>query len=131
MYFVQNFNVLRFWYYYHIVHGLIYDIFLQIIHEPRPRTERWISTSYPEEEWRQESCKMAGAEYFVHNLMSVVNFNSMLKKIPANAITIEIGPHFLLQSILKRSISTDAFHIGLMKRNNGKNAEFFLESIGK
>ena len=74
---------------------------------------------------------MAGAEYFVHNLMSMVRFHDALKRIPKDAIVIEIGPHFLLQSILKRSIGPDAVYIGLMKRNHHNNAGYFLETLGK
>lgn len=105
------------------------DFYVQVIREPCPRTDRWISTSCPEEKW--DNCKMVGADYFVRNLMSTVNFSNMLKKIPSDAITIEIGPHYLLQSILKRSLGSDASYIGLMKRNNENNAAFFLESMGK
>ena len=74
---------------------------------------------------------MAGAEYFVHNLMSRVRFNDVLKKIPSDACTIEIGPHFLLQSILKRAVGPEACYIGLMKRNDDNNIGFFMESLGK
>lgn len=63
--------------------------------------------------------------------MSTVRFSDVLKKIPSDACTIEIGPHFLLQSILKRSVGSDASYIGLMKRNEDNNVGFFMESLGK
>lgn len=43
---------------------------------------------------------------------------------------IEIGPHQLLQTILKREVGADAVHIGLMKRNTD-NVLHLLSSIGK
>ncbi|XP_054714096.1 fatty acid synthase-like [Uloborus diversus] len=103
----------------------------ELIPNPKSRTEHWVSSSYPEEEMEKEACQIAGAEYFVHNLMSPVLFNEAVKKIPSNAITIEIGPHFLLQSILKRVIGADASYIGLMKRNDDNNIKFLMQSLGK
>ena len=104
---------------------------MQLIKNPKPRTERWLSTSYPESEWDKPVCKIANADYFVHNLMSNVLFNDALKKIPSDAIIVEIGPHFLLQSILKRAIGNQAAYIGLMKRNEPHNVTFLMESLGK
>ncbi|KAG8183232.1 hypothetical protein JTE90_014407 [Oedothorax gibbosus] len=103
----------------------------KLIKNPKPRTNRWLSTCYPESEWDTPSCKTADADYFVHNLMSNVLFNDALKKIPSDAIVVEIGPHFLLQSILKRVIGKDASYIGLMKRNEPNNIRFLMESLGK
>ena len=74
---------------------------------------------------------MAGPDYFVNNLMSIVRFYDGLTKIPPDSIIIEIGPHFLLQSILKRTVGSDATYIGLMEKNNENNVGFFLESLGK
>ncbi|KAG8183231.1 hypothetical protein JTE90_014406, partial [Oedothorax gibbosus] len=102
----------------------------KFIKNPKPRTDRWLSTSYPESEWDKPACKTANADYFVHNLMSSVLFNDALKKIPSDAIVVEIGPHFLLQSILKRVIGKDASYIGLMKRNEPNNIKFLMESLG-
>lgn len=74
---------------------------------------------------------MVGSEYFVHNLISTVRFYDALKKIPPDALTVEIGPHFLLRSVLKRSIGSDAIYVGLMKRNEANNVGYLLESLGK
>ncbi|GFW58514.1 fatty acid synthase [Trichonephila clavipes] len=103
----------------------------KLIPNPKLRSECWVSSSYVESEWDNPDCKMACAEYFVHNLMSSVRFNDAIQKIPPDAIVIEIGPHFLLQSILKRSVGTRASYFGLMKRNEEKNVDFLMESLGK
>lgn len=106
-------------------------VFLQVIPKPQERTKRWVSTSYSEDKWSLEECTFAGPDYFVNNLMSVVRFHDGVDKIPSDALIIEIGPHFLLQSLLKRTIGSDAIYIGLMKKNCEDNVRFFLESLGK
>ncbi|GFU53364.1 fatty acid synthase [Nephila pilipes] len=99
--------------------------------DPKPRSKRWISTSYVENEWNRPECKEAGSEYFVNNMISSVYFNNAIKKIPRDAVIIEIGPHFLLLSILKRTIGSDASYIGLMKKNEKDNLQFFMNSLGR
>ena len=63
--------------------------------------------------------------------MSPVLFNEGLSKIPDNAVTIEIGPHCLLQAILKRSLSTGCEFLSLLNRKKPDNLEYFLSNIGK
>ncbi|GFT94632.1 fatty acid synthase [Trichonephila clavipes] len=103
----------------------------KLVPSPKLRSKRWVSSSYIESEWDNPDCKMASAEYFVHNLTSSVHFNDAIQKIPSDAIVIEIGPHFLLQSILKRSVGTMASYFGLMKRNEVNNVDFLMELLGK
>ncbi|GBM08010.1 Fatty acid synthase [Araneus ventricosus] len=103
----------------------------EIITDPKPRSERWISSSYHKSEWDKPESKMASAEYFVHNLMSSVFFNDAVKTIPPDAIIIEIGPHFLLQTLLKRTVGPKALYFGLMKRNEENNIQFFMDTLGK
>ncbi|GFS78340.1 fatty acid synthase [Nephila pilipes] len=102
----------------------------KIILNPKPRSSRWISSSYPEAEWNKPNAKLAGATYFVHNLVSPVLFHEALHYVPKDAIVIEIAPHHLLQAILKRVIGADAEYIGLMKRNVD-NYVHLLTSLGR
>ena len=98
----------------------------------KPRTQRWISTSIPEDRWDSDLSKHCSAEYLANNLTSPVLFQEGLKHIPSTAVVIEVGPHALLQAILKRSLDPKAFHCGLMMRNNSENnVQYFLESLGK
>ena len=109
----------------------IFDCVFQLI-MPKPRTQRWISTSIPEDKWGSDLSRHCSAEYLVNNLTSPVLFQEGLGHIPATAVVIEIGPHALLQAILKRSLDAKTFHCGLMLRNNSeKNVQFFLETLGK
>ncbi|XP_071034019.1 fatty acid synthase [Parasteatoda tepidariorum] len=110
--------------------GKLQEALNKVIPNPKPRSSRWVSSSYPENEWSDASAKLAGASYFVHNLVSPVLFHEALHYVPKNALVIEIAPHHLLQAILKRVIGPDAEYIGLMKRNTD-NTHHLLSSIGR
>lgn len=73
---------------------------------------------------------MAGAEYFVNNLVTRVRFNAAAKKIPKNALMIEIGPQPVLLSVLKRSIGSSGSYVSLMKKDED-NMTYFMEALGK
>jgi len=103
----------------------------KVLQEKRPRTSRWISSSIPKENWGSELAKYSSSDYHVNNLVSPVLFQEALEHVPSNAITIEVAPHCLLQAILKRSLSPNCTFLGLMKRDNEKNMEYLLSSLGK
>ncbi len=106
-------------------------VYVQVIREPRLRTSRWVSSSIPEAHWDSDLAKYSSADYHVNNLVSPVLFQEALQHVPDNAIAIEIGPHCLLQAILKRSLSHTCFFVGLMKRNHENNIEFLFSNLGK
>ena len=103
----------------------------QVIKEPRLRSNKWISSSIPEENWHTDLCKYSSAEYHVNNLCSAVLFQEALSHVPANAITIEIAPHALLQAVLKRSLSKDNIFIGLINKNSPNQIENFYAQLGR
>lgn len=100
-------------------------------HIPRPkrRSQKWLSTSIPINRWDQEDGKFSSAEYHTNNLLSSVLFEESMALLPPDALTIEIAPHGLLQSILKRSMP-NAKHIALTKRGDN-NLHFFLNALGR
>lgn len=102
----------------------------EFIPEPKRRTEKWISSSIPKEEWSQEKSQFSSAEYHTNNLLSPVLFEEASKHLPEDAITIEIAPHGLLQAIIKKCWPKGV-HVPLTHRGNKENAIFFLASIGK
>eukprot|EP00047_Mylnosiga_fluctuans_P009222 m.262164 g.262164 ORF g.262164 m.262164 type:complete len:978 (-) comp25317_c0_seq1:112-3045(-) len=63
-----------------------------ILARPRPRSQRWISTSS-----NDPNCS---AEYFAANLSSCVRFSEAVTKIPADAIVVELGPDCALSAPL-------------------------------
>ena len=98
---------------------------------PKARTERWISSAFPESEWSTDTAKFSSAEYHVKNVVSPVLFHDALTHVPTNAVVIEIAPHGLLQSILKRSLGKECCIESLMKRGHPNNVEFFYSGLGK
>lgn len=103
-----------------------------IIPDPKLRSSRWLSSSFPEDRWNDEMAKYSSASYYVNNLTSPVLFHEVVQKIPANAIVIEIAPHSLLQPIIKRTLGSEISYLGLMKRNNNdQQLSLFLNSTGK
>ncbi|XP_037286488.2 fatty acid synthase [Rhipicephalus microplus] len=116
----------------HVNHiGPIFHSTLEkIIPQPKPRSKRWISTSAPESRWKEPGALLCSAEYQTNNFVSPVLFCEALKHVPEDAILLEIGPHCLLQAILRRAVGPDASCVGLMKRHVD-NVEYFLRSLGK
>ncbi len=107
------------------------DILKKVIQNPKERSDKWISTSVLDSKSSENIGKYASAEYFVNNLLNPVYFYHKLKTLPKDAIVIEIGPHALFASTIKKTLET-ASYVPLIKRNqNETNLEHFLLSIGK
>lgn len=103
----------------------------KVIRNPKPRSSRWLSTSIPEAQWGGSLAKTCSAEYSVNNLVSPVLFQEVMRHVPENAVVLEIGPHGLLQSVLKRSLKPSCTIIPLMKKGHRDNLEFFLTNVGR
>ncbi|KAL1442920.1 hypothetical protein MTO96_030555 [Rhipicephalus appendiculatus] len=97
---------------------------------PKLRSKRWLSTSLPPHRWQESLAARFTPEYHVNNLVSPVFFFEALQYVPKDAILIEVAPHCLLQSVLKRSVGAEATCLGLMKRD-ADNISFFLHSLGQ
>ncbi|CAG7827615.1 unnamed protein product, partial [Allacma fusca] len=91
----------------------------------KTRSPKWISTSQSSDE-----IKLLSGRYFVNNILSPVLFHSAVERIPSHAVVIEIAPHGLFQTILKRSLPETCLSISLTDRNQSC-AQFFLRSVGK
>ena len=66
----------------------------------------------------------------MQNLVSPVLFNDAMREVPKNSVCIEIAPHSLFESIFKRCFQ-DYEYIGLMKRTETDNLEYFVNALGK
>ncbi len=106
-------------------------ILLQILTEPKLRSDRWKSSSFLRENWGMEVAKYCSAEYFTKNITGMVYFEETCHEIPDDAIVIEIGPHGLLQSILKRSLNKSITNIALTSKNYPDNCVHVLKALGK
>ncbi|XP_050503912.1 fatty acid synthase-like [Diabrotica virgifera virgifera] len=102
-----------------------------LIKNPKKRAENWISTSVPSEKcnetWAQYDC----AEYHVNNYQNTVHFNSIYQHIHKNAIVVEISPHGLLTSVMKRELRSENTLIRLMDRTAKDQTQHLLSAIGK
>lgn len=102
----------------------------ELIPTPSNRTSRWLSTSIPSSNWSTPIAQQCSAAYLVNNLLSPVLFHETVRRIPKNAICIEIAPSGLMQPILKRALGNEAIIFCLMKREHPENLTFLLSSIG-
>ncbi|XP_046963779.1 fatty acid synthase-like [Vanessa cardui] len=102
-----------------------------VIPTPQPRSERWLSTSIQQTHWKDPNAKMSSAEYHTNSLLSPVLFEETARLIPANAITIEIAPHGMLQEILCQSLKDNAINIPLTERQHQDNVQVLFTALGK
>ncbi|GFU38618.1 fatty acid synthase [Nephila pilipes] len=101
----------------------------KIMANPKPRSSRWISSSYKQSEWNNPSSKFADACYFVHNLVSPVLLHQALLQVPENAIFIEIAPHHLPQYVQK-GMTHDIEYIRVLEKDTDSTVSV-LSNIGR
>ena len=104
-------------------------ILKKVIPSPKPRSRKWWTTSVPYLKWEEEGL-YASAEYFVNNLIKPVLFTQTLRFAPPDAIIVEVAPHALFSSLVKRTVESINY-VGLLKRNSHENLDIFLNAIGK
>ncbi|KAG6462008.1 hypothetical protein O3G_MSEX013000 [Manduca sexta] len=102
----------------------------KIIPNPKPRSQRWISSSLPKDQWESDLAKLSDVNYHVNNLLSPVRFADAVREIPARAIVVEVAPHALLQAVLKRALP-EAAHVPLVRRDAADTLRHLLASTGK
>ncbi|KAF9795711.1 hypothetical protein SFRURICE_018839 [Spodoptera frugiperda] len=100
----------------------------EVIKDPKPRSERWISSSVPQDKWDEPSAKLCSAEYHTNNLLSPVLFEETSRLIPNDAV--------LLPTVCCRPSSSARCHpncknIALTRRKHPDNTFLLLEGIGK
>jgi fatty acid synthase, animal type len=101
----------------------------EVIKTPKKRSAKWLSSTYPEDKWNKIESQYSSPSYHTKNLLSPVLFAEVLEMIPKNSMTIEIAPHGLLKSILKRSVK-DGVHLSLTQRDNKNGSLFLKEALG-
>ena len=85
----------------------------------------------PESNWDTELGRTHSPDYHVNNMSNPVRFHEAVQHIPANAIVLEVAPHALLQSVLRRSLPKTCTIIGLTDKRQPDNFMHFLSSLGK
>lgn len=102
-----------------------------ILKNPKPRSSKWVSSSVPPNKANEDWAKLNCSEYHANNFNNQVLFDQIYEFIPENAIVVEVAPHGLLQSILKKELAPSTSNISLMNRSSQNNEEFFLSAVGK
>ncbi|XP_068233154.1 fatty acid synthase [Palaemon carinicauda] len=100
----------------------------KIIPKALARSDKWVSTSVPEE--KLSTARDASAQYLVNNLLSPVLFAEALAKVPQDAVIVEVAPHGLLQAILRRAFPSVS-PIALIRKDAKCPLVHFLEALGK
>lgn len=110
----------------------------KILTSPKNRSSKWLSTSVPEEKWHEEEFRVLGPSYYPNSMISPVKFAEVFQYMPKDAVVVEVGPHAMLLSLLKRGLGPDASCIPLMRKKestngNGKtadNLQMVLSAVG-
>ncbi|KAJ8876305.1 hypothetical protein PR048_020750 [Dryococelus australis] len=89
---------------------------MQVIPSPKQRSSRWVSSSVPEARWDIPLAQTSSAAYHVNNLIMPVLFVQAVAHIPANAVVVELAPHSLLQTLLRRSLPQSCTLLGLLHK---------------
>ncbi|KAG5683715.1 hypothetical protein PVAND_012980 [Polypedilum vanderplanki] len=103
------------------------DELAKTITNPKVRSSNWITATYPEE---CVDSKFCDASYHANNYMNPVFFENAAKRLPQNALAIEISPHGFLQSLLKSALKKSVY-VGLTNKNKSDGKALFFEGIGK
>lgn len=74
--------------------------------------------------------KFCSASYIAYNLTNPVLFENCLKRVPKNAIVIEVAPHSILKSILNDALDGDTIYVSLMNKHSTNILHNFLASLG-
>jgi fatty acid synthase len=105
----------------------LFNQLTDVIKSPKKRSAKWLSSTYPSEQWNDEESQYSSAAYHTKNLLSPVLFHEVVQKLPDDVMTIEIAPHGLLKPIVKRALK-DGLHFNLTQRSN-KNGTFHLMNV--
>ncbi|XP_067015649.2 fatty acid synthase [Anabrus simplex] len=68
----------------------------QIIPNPKPRSNKWVSSFVVNNRQEIQDTQLASAEYFTNSLISASFFSEAKKQIPDDAVTVEISPKSVL-----------------------------------
>ncbi|KAG5669844.1 hypothetical protein PVAND_000135 [Polypedilum vanderplanki] len=106
----------------------MYKNFSEILKNPKRRSPKWISSSFPEDRWDEDEVKICGSQYHVANALNPVLFEEAALKLPKNSIVIEISPNGILNSIVKSLLKKSSYVALAQKSENAKQQTF--EAIG-
>jgi len=103
----------------------------KIIRTPKLRSSRWFTTVFPEHKWDTEVSRYFSPEYYINNVVSPCYFREAIRRVPTNAIVIEIAPHSFMQPIFVKNMIDKVTYINLMRRDVPSPVEHFWYSLGR
>ncbi|CRL02266.1 CLUMA_CG015087, isoform A [Clunio marinus] len=107
-----------------------YKQLTKIIRHQKRRSTKWLSSTYPMDEWGKEEAQYSGVKYHTNNLLHPVYFQEVLEQLPEDIISIEIAPHGLLKPLLKRSFKNGT-HFNLTQRNETNGCDYLMNILGQ
>ncbi|KAF9794028.1 hypothetical protein SFRURICE_010511, partial [Spodoptera frugiperda] len=99
-----------------------------VVENFKQRSEKWVSSPL-----LQAQCKHSKAttKCQTNGFEGSVLFEETARLIHANAITIEIAPHGLLQAILRRSLKKDVVNVALTQKAHPDNVQVLFTAFGR
>ena len=104
-------------------------ILRSIIPSPKRRSSKWVVSSIPP--GTDQESVICSAEFHIKSLVSPVYFCEVLQKIPKNAVVIEVGPHAILQAILKRSLNPEMKILPLQNWKEPDQSVVLMRALGE
>uniref|UniRef100_A0A2H1WWR5 SFRICE_007688 n=1 Tax=Spodoptera frugiperda TaxID=7108 RepID=A0A2H1WWR5_SPOFR len=94
----------------------------------RSRSEKWVPMPL-----LKAKCKnvKSSAQSYTNGVETPELFEETARLIHANAITIEIAPHGLLQAILRRSLKKDVINVALTQKAHPDNVQVLFTAFGR
>lgn len=108
---------------------LIYKIYDELLYhyklafpESKLRSKKWISSAFEESDPQMD--QTCSAEYFLANTCRPIALVEAVRRIPENAIIIEIGPHAYLINVIKGDVHNSCEIIGLVRKEDPELMRF-------
>ncbi|KAF9819194.1 hypothetical protein SFRURICE_010532, partial [Spodoptera frugiperda] len=100
----------------------------QVVEKFKSRSDKWLTSPL-----LQAQCKhsKASSKCRINGFEGPVLFEETACLIHANAITIEIAPHGLLQAILRRSLKKDVVNVALTQKAHPDNVQVLFTAFGR
>jgi len=104
-------------------------IMRSIIPSPKRKSSKWVVSSIPP--GTEQESVVCSADFHINSLVNPVYFCEVLRKIPKNAVVIEVGPHAILQAILKRSLNPEMTILPLQNWKEPDQSVVFMRALGE
>lgn len=99
--------------------------------QPKPRSNRWMSTSIKTGDEDKPEFTHLTAQYYANMVVSPVRFYETIKAIPKDAAILELGPSTMLIGMIRKELGSSLDYIMMMKRDDAdNNLHNILTAIG-